>query len=243
MRISIGIPEKAKLIPNLLTEISYGEPLYTLKTIKPTVIQITKKLNVHTEDIFHVIKVSIQDGVEKDTILAEKKGFLGSKQIRSPHKGKIISISHTEGTIEIESTEDTLDTDDKKTVNSFFNGIIIKQDKDKIILEIEKSKEIEISKIESDFGGNITSIQEESEWFSLNEELVNNSIIVTESITRSQLSKCETLGAIGFIIHTGYDHIKKPYAKVSYKDTFNKIAKHKGYILLSSKDKKALLYK
>lgn len=242
MKITITIPEGATCIPKKGDHISFSDNLFNLYESRIITVPITHPLGVKPDKIFQVISIGIHDEIQKKTVLAEKRKLFGHKQILSPCAGKIIHINHIDGTINIKELNNSLDKKQKKTVHSFFTGNIVGISRDTCTVEIEKGEELQIDFSEKDFGGRLVRVKTESEWFTLNEEILKDAILVSEHITKSQAAKSEALGCVGFIIQTGNDIFEKPHLKIKNKEIFNKIAHHSGYIVISKHDNKAIIY-
>lgn len=232
---TISIPHNARLKVNLGDKLDFGNPLFEIIDEEIVNIDIARKIDVKPERMFRHLTHLVGDVIEKGVVIAKKTTFFSSNEFVCEYSGILQSINHQDGSIDIK-----IQRSSKKAINSFFKGTIEKIDKYKIQIEIEKnSHKQEVDEISFDFGGPIFRFENETQYFSMNEDEIKNHVIVMKEMKSNILAKLKTLQAAGYIFEKSEIDPSCPYAKI---DDVGKIATNKKHCLISNLDKAIYLY-
>lgn len=240
MIVKIKLPDGAQLIPKLQTDVSIGNPLYSSGSPEIHSIQVAEKLKINPHDIFAFTVVVVGDEVHHDSIIAEKKGLMRKKRVNSPVQGIVARIDHENGVVSININGDTT-----QKHPSFFNGKIVSYDENTSILEAEIKGAIALentSEITMTGGGELYFINDEQDYFHINESDVLGKHIVMNSAKPQIVSKLEALSADGIIAQEGEVSQSFPVILLS-ESSHKKLSSHKyNYIIYSSHSNTIMAY-
>jgi len=218
MTIHYSIPKDTVCLVKERAKIDFQTPLLEKKTVKELEINVVQKLDVDPKNIFRHIKKLVGEKVEKDDLLAEKKGLFSTKKFFSPTGGVIREIDHNLGIIIISTTGK-----EKNKILSPFKGEVEKVSKDSLQIKIGKGEEFVVKNPSSDFGGEViyfdpSSTQSVSE--------VSKKIVLTDNITSYLQVKTEAMGAKGFVtLDKLPEKTDLPSASLKNPEDFKKIRK------------------
>lgn len=240
MQLVLSIPDNTKILIKKGDSIKIGDQLFLKETSQTVTVDISTPLKISKADVFHYIKKMIGDSVKTGEVLAQKKKFLGSKDVQSPVDGTISKIDHEKGEITIQ----TGTVENHNTQNAFFAGTIIDIDQSKQILTVEckDATSKPFKSIKQDFGGELFYFSDESLFYTVQESEVENKVLLIEELKSFIVSKCEALSVSGFVYQKGEVVTQIPSLLVSSDDFKELVKSQKKYILFSHLEKKALIY-
>src|SRR3989344_3063360 len=240
MDIHIQLPENSKLLLKKGTAVAIGDKFYSLSSQKDLAVPISSPLKINPGRIFQHLDVTVGQEVEKGTLLASKKTFLGRKSVTSENKGTITKVDHETGEVTISGGQST-----SGVVTAFFNGEIVDYDKQKylVTIAINKGDAFELKEVSENGGGKIVHIDITANYFSLTEEDLKGKIILIDELQNHMTAKLEALGAMGILTLKGAAQTDLPVGKVKLIDDFKKLATgNYTYVIFSSSEKKAIAY-
>lgn len=216
MTIKYQLPDNTKLLFKKGEKIDFNQPLYIIELEKESSINIAKELSIKSNNIFHYLKKLVGENIEKNEVIAEKKGFFSDQKIYSPYTGVIKEINHQTGILIIKHK-----TEKTEEVFSPFKGEIEKIEKNQLYLKLKNPNQYQLRKSNGDFGGEIFYLDNYQYTYSQ----INNKIIICEKIDSYNLSKINALGGKGIIslekfedekinINYGYLKNEKDYKKI-----------------------------
>jgi len=196
MIVDYQIPSNVNLLVKKGDRVNFETPLFENNVYEEIKIDVVKNLEINPKTIFRYLVKLVGEKVEKDEIIASKKGIFSSKKIASPFDGTITEIDHNLGTVTI----NTLSSDKKNIILSPFFGTVEKVEKNLLKIKLNKGEEFELKKSSDDFGGEIFYLNQ-SEYYQISNETLENKIIVStdEKLPSFIQIKAEALGAKGFI--------------------------------------------
>ena len=159
-------------------------------------VNISNQLNIEPETIKDYLVATIDQEVEKDSIIAENKGFFGlfKTQVKAPLKGKISNISKTTGQIMISEPDIPIEID------AYLDGEIIDVVKDEgVVIQCQGSLVQGIIGVGGEKKGEI--VLDDSNDVDIKEKIV----VIKGSIDKSLYEAYSKRGAIG-IIAGGFDY-------------------------------------
>ncbi len=238
MIITLTLPKNAHLKAKKGEIINFGDPLYEIETCQEIIINIVDKLGIKPENIFRYVVKIIGEQVKKGELLAKKKELIRTKKIYSDYNGLIREINHQTGEVLL-----AVDINDQKIIRSNFKGVIDDIRKNQLKIKIENGKEFELKDINQNGGGEVFYFKEESFFFSISEEQIENKIIVVENLKAHIEAKCEALDCSGFLFLGGNLPTNLPAAKIKNIDDYQQIVKlEKKYTFFSKEDKMGIVY-
>ena len=195
MIISLPIPSEAHVLVKAGEKVDFSSKIFEIPVKEFININIAQKLNVPPEKIFTYLKKFVGEEIKKNDLLAYKKGFLGDKKVYSEYNGVLKEINHQIGEIIIEV--DDKKTQEKKETNSPLVGEIEEIEKGVLKIKIKKGKTIEIKeKNNYNFGAGVFILERIDQILAEN---VEKKLIVADEIKSVYQTKCEALGALGFL--------------------------------------------
>lgn len=159
-------------------------------------VNISNQLNVEPETIKDYLVVDIDQEIEKDSIIAENKGFFGlfKTQVKAPLKGKISNISNTTGQIMISEPDIPIEID------AYLDGEIIDiVEGEGVVIQCQGSLVQGIIGVGSEKKGEI--ILDDGDDIDIKDKIV----VIKGSIDKSLYEAYSDRGAIG-IIAGGFDY-------------------------------------
>ncbi len=191
MIINYQIPDNTECLVKEGDKIDFQTALFEKKYAKEETLNIAQILNINPQNIFRHLKKLVGEKVEKDEVIAIKKGLFTTKKLKSPYEGVIKEINHYQGILLIEVT-----SENKKQIFSPFKGTVEKVKANQLAIKLNKAVEFEIKKTQTDFGGKVFYLQENQDFTS---DEVENKIIIAEKIAQLTQVKLEALGAKAFV--------------------------------------------
>ncbi|MFS8159728.1 MAG: hypothetical protein ACMG6E_05855 [Candidatus Roizmanbacteria bacterium] len=231
MLITLSFPETATLLVKEGDQLAYGKAFYTLAEVEHHVINISSDLSIKPADIFGYLTVLIGTVVKKGTVLAKKKGLVGSKKVTSPVDGTVLNIEHQTGTLIIEAQ-----SGQTQPISSFCQGIVkqISPENHTVSVEIQAQKEFNGKLISGQAGGTVYPQQE---------EIIADSLVIIKDLDSTTIAKCEALGANGFVCLTYADKPSIPFFQIIDENSFTSLSTCTyKYGIFSQYDKKLVLY-
>jgi len=195
MIIDLTIPNKNNVLVKSGDKIDLETKILKIAKNDVIKINIAKKLNITPEKIFHYLKKFVGDKIKKGDKLAYKKNLFFNQYIFSDYDGILKEINHQTGEI-------TLELNDKKnqTEKDFFSplaGEVVTIENNIIRIKVKRKKTIELKQNNSKVFGAKIFILEDNQQIIL--ENIEKKIIITEKINDLVQTKCEALGAYGFL--------------------------------------------
>jgi hypothetical protein len=190
MDIKIPLPNQGKILIKEGEEIKFNQPIFEVKTEKNIEVDIKNRLKIHPSKIFNYLKKFIGDEVNENELLAERKIFLGTKKVFSPQSGIIKEINHETGVLVVSALID------KKTIYSYFTGKVKAIEKNTVIVSLSNAKEYQVKNANGDFGGECFYF---TTGMAIDATLIENKVIIIESINSLDQTKIEALGAVGVV--------------------------------------------
>lgn len=194
MIIKLPIPENIHLLIKKDEEVDFKTPLFEDVSFEKTKINISEKLKIKPEKIFHYLKKFVGEKIKKNEVIAEKKGLFFDKKIISPTDGIIEEINHHDGTVIIK-----IKSDKKSLYFSPIKGKIVSIAKDFLEIKVKKGEFFLLKeKSKKTLGGEFFYF-ESSLFFKTKSENVENKIIIAEKLSSFEQTKFEALGSVGFL--------------------------------------------
>jgi hypothetical protein len=191
MNLIIPLPEEGKCLLKAGQKVDFNTPFVEIKKEIEKEILLAEKLNVPAKKIFNYLKKFVGDQVNKDEIIAVKKGVFSDSKYIAEYQGIITEVDHEKGriTIKIQDEKDMI-------INCYFNGSIQEIKKTSLILEVKQKQEYTLKKCTRTTGGEIVYLNEISNETTTELE---DKIIAIEEISDINLSKMDVLGVKGII--------------------------------------------
>ncbi|MGB9883073.1 MAG: hypothetical protein ACPLRN_00965 [Microgenomates group bacterium] len=220
MIIKYQIPDNTDCLVKEGNKIDFQTALFEKKYSKEETLNIAQILNINPQNIFRHLKKLVGEKIEKDEVIAIKKGLFTTQTFKSPYEGVIKEINHHQGILLIEVA-----SENKKQILSPFKGIVEKVEKNQLAIKLNKPVEFEIKKTKTDFGGDVFYLEEDQV---LTSDEVENKIILAEKIDQLTQIKLEALGAKAFITSQPLpENTDLNYAQIKNLNDFKKIEKLK----------------
>jgi hypothetical protein len=217
MELKIFLPKRAKILVKEEEKIEFNQPIFQINSEKEIIVDVNDQLKIAPNKIFNYLKKFIGDEIKKNEVLAEKKGFFGTKKILSPAEGTIKEINHETGTVTITTLLY------KKIVKSYFKGKVKGISKDELTVSIAPAISFPIKNASGDFGGLCFYLKPNQQ---IDAELVEKKIIITSLINTIDQIKLEALGAAGIVtIKPLPNQPKIPFCYLKNISDFEKILK------------------
>jgi hypothetical protein len=238
MVITLDIPEGGHLLLKMGQKVDVDTPMMEIKTEEKTELHIAKELNIPPDKIFQHLKKFVGDHIEKNDLLAIKKGLFSKQDFFSPIEGIINEIDHVDGKLVV-----AIEKSKKDTIPTLIKGEVIKVEKKQVEIKVKKVEEFLLKTIDHDFGGQCYYLRS-THGTELKPEEIVHKIIFTKSISDYFQRKIETLGALGFItLNKLSEPTDLPTAQIKNITDFEKIINHKyPYCFLSQKLSKIFVY-
>jgi hypothetical protein len=238
MIIKLSLPKNCLIKVKRKDEVSFGDHLYQYDFSQTISINIADKLAIKPANIFQSLVKIINQTIKKGELLAKKKGLFRTKKLYSDYDGIIKEINHVTGEVII-----IQDKCSKKVVRSNFKGLIDDYNKNYLTVDIKNGKPFALKDVNKDGGGEVFYFQNESLFFQISEEDLKDKIIIIEDLKTHLESKCEALGAKGFVFLKGQPSTNLPYAKIKNIDDYQQICQlQKKYIIFSKEDRIGIVY-
>jgi hypothetical protein len=193
MIITFKIPDRSYCLLKLGQKVDFQTPFIEKKTAKDLEIDVANQLRINPKNIFRYLKKLVGDKVEKNEVLAEKKGLLTTIRSYSQQSGIIKEIDHNRGMIIIEST-----TSEKNKILSPFIGEVEKINKEELHIRLNKAEEFSTKNVDADFGGKTVYFDHSKNYNSLE---LSEKIIITDKIDSFFQIKAEALGIKGLVTY------------------------------------------
>ena len=237
MNLTIVLPDEEKCLLKNNQKVDFDTPFVEVKKELNKEIMLADKLKIPPHKIFNFLKKFVGDKVNKDEVIAFKKGLFSDNKYVSEYQGIITEVDHEKGKI-------TLKIQDSKDIvkNCFFKGEVKEIKKNTILLEIKNKEEFSLTKAPVLTGGELIYLDQITNETS-NE--LERKIIVIESITEINLSKVEVLGAKGIVtlMKVPEKGSSLPFFQIKNPQDFLKINKLKfPYCITDCNSSKIILY-
>jgi len=221
------LPMKGDILTKINSQVEYSDVVASTKIPGNIhMINVARELNVEPNKIKELIRVKINQEIEKGTIIAQNSGLFGlfKSEIKSPINGFISNISDITGQIII--SEPMIPVE----VNAYIKGVVTK---------IFENEGVEIETTAALIQGIIGIGRERNGSIKIlsNQDLDSNSldvegaiVVIDSYINLETYKKIEDSGAIGIIVG-GFD----------YEDLSNLIGKPLGVAITGNEKIKATL--
>ena len=174
MKVKITLPKKAELVLKPPQTVNFNQTILKISKEKIITINISQELGTTPEKIYNYLKKLIGEKVKKGEILAEKKGLILKKIIKSPHSGEIIEINHLKGTLSIKT-----DLTDKTFEFKEIKGKILEKQDDELVIDLKEPLKITLKKTNLAYltGGEFQTIQKDAK---ITQEQIKDKIVFLE---------------------------------------------------------------
>lgn len=238
MTITVDVPDNAQVVVKNGQDLDFKTPLLKIKFDKDFVVPLTHILQIPANKIFMSLKKMIGDNIVKGETLAEKKGLFNGKQYKSEVNGRIKEIDHNQGNVTI-----TVSSGAEATRLSPVKGQVSSTKRGKIEIELPEGKNFELKEANSDFGGEIAFIDNETS-SSLSEKTIGEKAVFIEKIASYELAKLEALTVWGLVTLYQVQNTSLPYARIKNEPDWKKIRESKlPYCFCDKKNSIIYLYK
>jgi hypothetical protein len=238
MNVSLKIPENAACALTEKDHVDFDSILFIKNITQHEIINVAKTLSIKPNEIYKFINHVIGDKINIGDLIAQKSNIFSTKKVFSDYSGKVIDIDHKAGNITLSTTKEK-----GYKIKSFFKGKIKTVEQSFIIADIDIINDYAIEKSNSDGGGEIYVINNNDNFFNVNENQVKNKIIFIENMNINILVKIAALGATGAVCNNFDNDDSIPIWKPKDATLFNKIPKiNCKYVIISSSDSKLYLY-
>ncbi|NTU46278.1 hypothetical protein HGA88_01495 [Candidatus Roizmanbacteria bacterium] len=238
MYLSIPIPKDGELAITVGQTVDYGTPFVKQKDKKEIKVPLASLLHKPEKKIFQYLKKFVGEQIEKDELIAEAKSFLGTKKYKSPVRGVLKEINHTDGSITIET-----DSENVSDLVCYFCGEVAEVGDEDVKIKVKHLKEITIAEPTNSFGGEILWYNGD-EPYNLKFDITDQKIVFSVSLTPFEQVKLETLGVDGYVtIHELPEPTQLPKAKFHQLEDWQKLKEHNfPYCIVDGKNNKMYLY-
>lgn len=239
MQLTLRVPDATELLVHKGDLVTLGDPLFKAENIDHVEVAISQSLGIKPHDIFSVSTKTIGDIVTEGEIIAHKKKLLSTRTIPSPVTGSVISISHDHGSITIATKGQQT-----STLPSFFSATIadIRTNLQEFVIELS-GIDFEVTSSLSDRGGPVFYALDRDSYLTHIGDEIHNKILVIKELKSHIETKSDALGAIGIIYLEGQAQTDLPSWKIKDEEEFIKITSDKkGFVVISSKDNKGVIY-
>lgn len=235
--IAIPIPENATLLVSEGDSVTFETPFFENTSTETVKITLASSLGFDPEKIFFHLRKFVGDEVKKDTLLAEKKTFLSTRQYLSEYDGTIAQINHYDGSIIIETN-----TADKNKVSCWFQGTVTEIDEHELILKVKHSKEMLLrEEAQADFGGPLM-YYDDTKTAEVTDEQVQNCVVCATQLPEFEVIKLEALGATGFLtLHPIETETSLPHAASKQINDFEEAQKKKFTACITTPDRTRII--
>ncbi len=240
MIVQIKLPDGAQLIPKVQTDVRIGDSLYSSGNSETHTIHVAEKLKINPHDIFAFTVVVVGDEVHHDSVIAEKKGLMRKKKVHSPVQGIVARIDHENGIVSI-----NIDGKTAQEHPSFFNGKITSYDVGSSMLDVEIKGAIELehaSEITMTGGGELYFMNDEQDYFQINESDVQGKHVVMNIAKPQVITKLEALSADGVIALEGEVSNSFPVILLSEGSLKKLLSRKYTYVVYSSHSNNIMAY-
>jgi len=236
MILTIPLPENAEVLLKPGQRVDFGEPFIKTSKTETVRIYLARDLGVPAAKIFRYLKKFVGDRINKNELIAEKKGLLGKKASLSEYNGVLKEINHAEGYILLAA-----DSAESDSLPGYFRGEVTAVDKTGIKLKVDRAEEFPLKKNQGSFGGEVKYLAEGA---ILTEDEVGKKVILTEKISVIDQAKYEALGACGLVVlHHLPDDSGLPMAQIKAIADWEKINKLKlPYCASGGKESRIYFY-
>lgn len=238
MLISVTIPEAAILLVKKNESITFGSPLYGIKKSTQISVPIAKYLGIKPQSIFQHAQVVVGATIAVGDILAQTKKLFGMKKVKAEQAGTVVQIDHETGSIGL-----TVASDQDKTQPAFFTGKVVDIPSPTLLsVDIGKGDIYAAAHSTQDFGGK-RMVYKEGEYFAVDGDEINESVILVKHILAHIETKMDALGAEGIIYLEGETPTSLPSARCASEKDFDALVASKNtYIYCSSHEDKIIAY-
>ncbi len=173
--------------------VDFNTPFARKTVTRQERISVTEPLGIAPKEIFlHLLKV-VGEEVQKDELLAEKKGMFGTKQLISEFAGTIKEINHEDGSVTLE-----MKTEINQDESSYFTGRIADIKDQTVTLDVNEYKSLELKESSGDFGGEMLRTAHDN-LAALHADIVENKVIVIEEIKPAEVVRLDVLDENGLV--------------------------------------------
>ena len=237
MKVEIIFPKSAKLNFTPPKKISFGDVVFKAAKKKKIVLNISHELKIEPEKIYNYLKKLIGETVEKDEVLAEKKGFLSKKVVKSPFSGKVVEINHLTGTL-------TLETEETDFFEKFkeLEGEVLEKKGNKLVVDLKEPTILKLKKtnLSSLSGGKLAKIKKDQEF---TKEEVEDKVVLIEKTSEYLESKLAALKAKGIITLYPPKRPDLAFAQLAKVNDFNlAFQQKKKYVLIDPSQNMLYIY-
>lgn len=238
MNLIVTIPDNLKCLLKPGQIVDFDTPFLENNLLSEVTIQVAKKLHIPPDKIFNYLKKFVGDPIEKNEVIADKKGLIINYSVISDSKGIIKEINHQTGEIIISTYGK-----ESSQINAYFKGEVVEVEKKQLKLKAQDIHEFSLKQTTSDFGGETLYLKDSSIPIFATQSL--NKIMVSETITSYLLVKAEALGINGFVsLKNPPQDSSKVKAQIKNIDDFKKIFHlNLPYCLINKQYSKIYFYK
>lgn len=236
MNISYRIPEDCDPLVKEGEKIDFKTFIISKKIDKDLEINVAEHLDIDSKNIFRYLKKLVGEKINKDDVLAEKKGFFSTSKTVSPVDGIIKEVDHHKGIIII-----TTSSKDKNKILSPFIGEVEKINKNNLQIKVGKGEEFSVKNASADFGGEVVYFEKDH---AFNWTELTDKVMISEKINSFLQVKTEALGIKGFVTSEKLsEKTEVNYAFMKSDEDLKKIKKsHFSYCTVISQSDKIYFY-
>ncbi len=235
MQVKLRLPENSRILVRTGDKVKFSDKIFTTAAEKHISIPVAKNLKIKPEKIYDYLKKLIDEQLEPGEVLAEKKGFFGSKRILSEHKAKIVEINHITGDVILSVQEEG------KRSFSGLQGQIMDKSKDTFTIKLKDALKIPFKKtsLKQLTGAKISVIKTEKD---IKRKNIQDKAVVIEKINPYLEEKIKALEAV-LILTTTTPSTDIDYVVVSDIKSFNQLkTEKKEFILITPAEKVLYVY-
>lgn len=200
-------------------KVEFGRESLKEKREEEIIIHVSEELSIKPSDIFKVVKVSLAQQIEEGVVVAEKGSMFSTHAIRSPKKGEVRSINHSEGTLVIVSTTSI-------EVPFYFNSTFEKREGESFVFKVDAGKEYEVNvALPKTFGGETVYLDDVRQ---IDLATCENKIAISMLSSTMDSAKIVALSPVALVTMTAdYYTADVPCIQLKDKKEWSEFVKHK----------------
>jgi len=205
-RLIICPPSEHKLLVKPGDKLKSGDIIAQADDAKSAQLDVSKLLDINPAKLASHLLVSVNDDIEKDQLIAQKKGMFSSTTIKSPISGTI-KLTDQPGSVLIKPKDAT------STTVCPGNGSVEEVSPQGVILNLDNSVVV------GDGGkgntkGELIELKDNSGFYDIDDSL-RGKVVASSSLTPAVLAKMKALKVAGIITDNPIESSALPYVVCS----------------------------
>ena len=149
MILTISIPIGGKCLLKPEQNVDFDSDFLENEATSEITINVSKKLGIASDKIFHYLKKFVGDPVKKGEVIAEKTGLISNLTVESNFQGFIKEINHYDGNIIISTPAG----EQINKIKAFFKGEVVELNNNQLKIKVGHLQEFNLKLVTDNFGG------------------------------------------------------------------------------------------